>query len=134
MAGNTKLMGLGSNGLIQLARWGEKVMVDVGEEASVALREALYTKLPKSPPKRYDGVGVQFNEQSGKIEIEVGKDAAKKLQHMLEEAFEDNVKDDLAVGELITVRVMLGMAVDDYESYYSTQSEPGVDGDGEVTE
>jgi hypothetical protein len=132
MAGNTKLMGFGAGGIVQLARWGKKANVAVGPEAVRALREAVYEKLPSAPPAKAGYTLIYYDAERGDVCFNVYPPEGNLLLKLLSLAEESKSFTAEEQATLSTWAGLLGAALAEREAHLDTQDEPGVDGDGLV--
>jgi hypothetical protein len=88
MSGNTKLIGFGSGGIVELQRWGAKVQVKLEHEAVKALRAACYEQLPKQPPQRMGDIHAEdfssfYDETTGRVQASMAPGIADVLAKLL---------------------------------------------------
>ena len=116
MAGNTKFMGFGNQGMVTLARWGGEALVEVSSESLDALRKACYEGLPKKPPVQVTvaNTKVEYDERQGRVEVRMLPERALELADLVEE------KDPNLATEL-------RFAHQEHVDFLDTSKEPGVD-------
>jgi hypothetical protein len=142
MAGNTKLIGFGANGVVELERWGGKTKAVVSKESLETLRSACYQQLPKSPTQKpgegRDDFNVAYNSSVGRIGVDLDTVTAGELASFLQFALEEFQGCDDGTGEALGgIRKLnervptwisdLKDAVQAHEDYLNTDDEPGVD-------
>ena len=141
MAGNTKLIGFGSNGVVELERWGGKAKVVVSKESLETLRAACYQQLPKAPKQNGEGsqddFNVAYDSSVGRVRLDLDTVTAGELAAFLQFGLEEFQGCDSGTGESLggvkklNERVPswirdLKETVQAHEDYLNTEDEPGV--------
>lgn len=86
MAGNTKLMGFGSDNKVTLKRWGKEATAVLSEDSWERLLYICKRMLPTEPKKipRNDNLfHVRYDESTGRIGVVMGLDSARELYKLL---------------------------------------------------
>jgi hypothetical protein len=99
MAGNTKLMGFGTDGTVELQRWGGRAPVELPPVAIEALRKACYEILPKNPPQRVEDKSPDFearySEDTGLVCVSMRPHIALLISKVLEGVDQDGEYDSM---------------------------------------
>ena len=129
MASNTKFLGFGPHGVVQLERWGQKADARLPTEAIKELRRICYEVLPKQPPERMGGLhpdefAASYDESMGRVHLSLSPDMAFKMASFLTVACNDMP----AVPDVLEIREWAAELIRCHQAHrdYLDLDEPGV--------
>lgn len=87
MAGNTKLMGFGSDNKVTLSRWGKKTITTISQESWERMLYVCKRMLPTEPRRQTvrdsTWFAVRYDEVNGTVTVDMGLDSARWLYKLI---------------------------------------------------